>query len=178
VSVKDRIKIHQLIRERIDVDAFETWYADLSIGDQQSLIKTLFLFAYRAGVTDATWEQAGSLGGFAGRATLIDRIKSFHLTEIGLHDWIGFDSWLGGLSSHDKHATFLVSVYLFGVAEGNVFRNETVASCNHWWHRDLLDPRVVDDIITDPEYYRTSMKQDASIKNRFIPEAVAANTKT
>jgi hypothetical protein len=31
-----------------------------------------------------------------------------------------------------------------------VFHNETVASGNHWWHRDLLDPRVVDNIITDP----------------------------
>lgn len=176
--MKDLIKINQLIRERIDVDAFETWYAGLSFGGQQSLIKTLLLLAYQAGVTDATWEQAGLLGGFADLAILVDTVKSFHLTEIGLHDWIGFDSWLSGLSSHDKHVTFLVSVYLFGVAEGNVFRNETATSCNHWWHRDLLDPRVVDDIITDPEYYRTSMKQDASIKNRFIPEAVAANTKT
>ena len=118
--MKNLIKIHQLTRERVDVDAFETWYADLSFGDQQALIKTLFLFAYQAGVTDATWEQASSLAGFAGRATLVDKIKSFHLTEIVLHDWIGFDSWLGGLSSHDKYATFLVSVYLFGVAAGSL----------------------------------------------------------
>jgi Family of unknown function (DUF5958) len=118
--VKDLIEMNQLIRERIDVDAFETWYAELSYGDQQSVIKTLFLFAYQAGVTDATWEQASSLGGFAGRATLVDKIKSFHLTEICLHDWIGFDSWLGGLSSHDKYVTFLVSVYLFGVAAGSL----------------------------------------------------------
>lgn len=114
------IKFNQLIQERIDIDAFETWYADLSFSDQQSFIKTLFLFAYQAGVTDATWEQASSVGGFAGRATLVDKIKSFHLTTISLHDWIGFDSWLGGLSSHDKYTTFLVSVYLFGVAAGSL----------------------------------------------------------
>jgi hypothetical protein len=120
VPVTNPIKINQLIQERIDVDAFENWYADLSFGDQQSFIKTLVLFAYQAGVTDATWEQASLLGGFAGRASLVDKIKSFHLTEIGLHDWIGFDSWLCGLSSHDKYATFLVSVYLFGVAAGSL----------------------------------------------------------
>ena len=34
--------------------------------------------------------------------------------------------------------------------------------------RGLLDPRVVDDIIMDPEYYRTSMKQDASNKNADV----------
>jgi len=120
VSVKNLIKINQLIQERIDIDAFESWYEDLSFVDQQSFIKTLVLFAYQAGVTDATWEQASSLGGFTGRASLVNKIRSFHLTEFGLHDWIGFDSWLGGLSSHDKYATFLVSVYLFGVAAGSL----------------------------------------------------------
>ena len=118
--MKNLIKMNQLIQERIDIDAFETWYADLSFVDQQSFIKTLFLFAYQAGVTDATWERASSLGGFAGRPSLVDKIKSFHSTKICLHDWIGFDSWLGGLSSHDKYATFLVSVYLFGVAAGSL----------------------------------------------------------
>ena len=103
------------------------------------------------------------MGGFANHAALVDNIKSFHLTEIGLHDWTGFNSWLRGLSVQDKNATFLVAVFLFGVAEGTVFRNETVASCNHWWHRDPLDARVVDAIRNDPEYYRTSMKHDASI---------------
>ena len=120
MPVTNPIKINQLIQERIDVDAFEDWYADLSFGDQQSFIITLVLFAYQGGVSDATWEQASLLGGFAGRASLVDKIKSFHLTEIGLHDWIGFDSWLCGLSSHDKYATFLVSVYLFGVAAGSL----------------------------------------------------------
>jgi hypothetical protein len=47
-----------------------------------------------------------------------------------------------------------------------VFRYETVASGNHWWRHDLPDPRVVDDLITDPKYFRTFMKQDASIKTR------------
>jgi hypothetical protein len=118
--VKNLIKINQSIRDRIDVNALKTCYPDLSFGDQQSFIKTLLLFAYQAGVTDATWDQASSLGGFAGRASLVKEIKSFHSTQIGLHDWIGFDSWLGGLSSHDKYATFLVSVYLLAVAAGSL----------------------------------------------------------
>jgi len=49
-----------------------------------------------------------------------------------------------------------------------VFHNETVASGNHWWHRHLLDPRVVGNITTDPEDYRSSMKQDASIKTADV----------
>ena len=81
MSVKNLIKINQLIQERIDVDAFETWYADLSFVDQQSFIKTLLLFAYQAGVTDATREQASSPGGFAGRPSLVDKNQILSLNQ-------------------------------------------------------------------------------------------------
>jgi hypothetical protein len=165
MSLEDHIKINQLIRDRIDVEGFNSWYASLSPSERNSLVTTLFFFAYQAGVEDATWEQAADLGRFANQTVLIENIKSFHVTEIGLHDWTGFNSWIDTLSSHDKNTTLLIAVFLFGVAEGTVFRNETVASCNHWWHRDLLDARVVDAIRNDPEYYRTAMKHDASIKS-------------
>jgi hypothetical protein len=59
---------------------------------------------------------------------------------------------------------FTFAVYLFGLAEGRVFAREAKESCNHWWHRDLLDPRVVAAILNDPHYYRTSLKDDEPIK--------------
>jgi hypothetical protein len=37
-------------------------------------------------------------------------------------------------------------------------------SCNHWWHRDLLDDRVVEARLADPTFYNTSMKDDGGIK--------------
>jgi hypothetical protein len=55
-------------------------------------------------------------------------------------------------------------VLLFGIAEGRVFRAETKATCNHWWHRDLTDERVVQDILNNPKFYTTSMKDDDRIK--------------
>jgi hypothetical protein len=165
MSLEETIKINQLIRARIDIEGFNTWYRDISPKKQDSLITTLFHFAYQAGVHDDTWEQAAIIGGFADHAALVENVKSFHLPEIGLHDWSGFNSWLSSLSAQDKNTTFLIAAFLFGVAEGNAFRNETVASCNHWWHRDLLDARVVDAILNDPEYHRTSIKHDASIKS-------------
>jgi len=55
-------------------------------------------------------------------------------------------------------------VYLFGYAEERIYSRETEEWCNHWWHRDLLDERVVNDLLADPEYYRTSMKDDQRIK--------------
>src|SRR5690242_11916206 len=146
MSLEDHIRMNQLIRAGIDLEGFDEWYKSLLADDQFLLINTLFHFAYQAGADITTWHQATSIGGFANHETLVENIKSFHITEIGFPDWIGFEEWLQGLSNQHKDATFRMAVFLFGVAEGAVFRIETVASCNHWWHRDLLDPRVVDAI--------------------------------
>lgn len=169
MSLEDLIKINQLIRPRIDIEGFNAWYTSLSSDDQNSLITTLVDFAYQAGVYTETWDQAASIGEFTKHVALVDNIKSFHQTEIGCHDLTGFGSWLHGLSTADKNATFLIAVVLFGVAEGAVFRNESEASCNHWWHRDLLDTRVVAAIRNDPEYYLTAMKDDESLKSTVAP---------
>ena len=45
-----------------------------------------------------------------------------------------------------------------------VFHNETGASGNHWWPHELLDPRVVDNIIREPEDYRSSVKKKTHIQ--------------
>ena len=59
---------------------------------------------------------------------------------------------------------FRFCVFLFGVAEGRVFSRETREHCNHWWHRDLLDERVVESLLADPTYFRTAMRDDERIK--------------
>jgi hypothetical protein len=45
-----------------------------------------------------------------------------------------------------------------------VYRGESKECCNHWWHRDLLDERVVRDLLSDPHFYLTAMKDDDRIK--------------
>lgn len=45
-----------------------------------------------------------------------------------------------------------------------MYRGESPEYCNHWWHRDLLDERVVQDLLNDPRYYVTAMKDDARIQ--------------
>jgi hypothetical protein len=58
--------------------------------------------------------------------------------------------WVEGLSDADRAVVFWLFVFLFGVAEGRVYQRETPEHCNHWWHRDLLDDRVVRDLVTNP----------------------------
>ena len=168
MSLPDVIRINQLIRGRINIEGFKQWYAQLSPDEQRVLITRLHEFTYQAGVNEHTWAEALSSAGLSGDIPIVVDIKSFHLTEIGLHFSGDFHQWLEDRPDDDRYLTFVILVYLFGVAEGSVFRNETVDSCNHWWHRNLMDSRVVDAILSDPEYYRTSMKDDQRITRQSI----------
>ena len=163
MSLHEIIKINQLVRGRIDIDGFKEWYRQLSTHEQLDLINYLHEFAYQAGANDHTWADVLSLAELGRDVVIAQNIKSFHVAELGLHLTGDFHSWLENLSEDDRYTTFVILVYLFGLAEGSVFRNETINSCNHWWHRNLLDSRVVEAILGDPEYYRTSMKDDAVI---------------
>jgi hypothetical protein len=164
MDLAEIIKINQLVRNRIDFVSFKDWYDHRSPAERHALISTLLVFAFQAGVEEETWEQAIIAGQLQRQAALIEHLKSFHNTDLALHDWDGFFEWLGRLAERDKYDVFAIAVYLFGSAEGAVFRNEMKEHCNHWWHRDLLDQRVVDDVLGDAEFYRTSMKDDERIQ--------------
>ena len=58
-------------------------------------------------------------------------------------------------------------IALFGTAEGRAYRGDTPERCTHWWHRDLSDRRVVHDLLNDPNYARTSMRDDDRLKPRL-----------
>jgi len=72
--------------------------------------------------------------------------------------------WLLQLDASERSCFLPLFVCLFGYAEGRVFANETEESCNHWWHRDLLDERVVRALLSDPEFWRTALRDDHAIK--------------
>jgi hypothetical protein len=77
----------------------------------------------------------------------------------------GLAKWLESAEPEVREMAFRWFVYLFGVAERRFRQTERPESCNHWWHRDLDDPRVVESILKDPEYYRTSPRDDEKLSN-------------
>ncbi len=102
----------------------------------------------------------------SGEITLrLNRQGDFSLNHIS--DLVGLHAWLLELSETDRLIVFALAVYLFGKAEGRVYRQEEKQWCNHWWHRDLLDERVVNAILNDPMFYTTAMKDDDGIKSRW-----------
>lgn len=162
LELPEIIRVNQLIRQTIDVEGFNSWYEQLPVPEKCALIHTLFEFAYQAGVDQNIYAEALSAANLEIEHPLIEIFRTF----IGKNypDWIRFHEWIKQLSEADRFIIFTFAVHLFGKAEGRSYRNEQKEWCNHWWHRDLSDERVVDSILNDPKFYMTSMKDDEKIK--------------
>lgn len=120
-------------------------------------------FAHQAGVTDATWAEALAVSSLPAADPVVRQALALGRAEFpifGLHDFVL------AVPENSLPVVFRLFVSLFGVAEGGVYRNEREEWCNHWWHRDLLDERVVRDLLSNPRYYSTAMKDDAAVKGR------------
>ncbi len=164
LELPEVIRANQLVRRTIDVEGFNRWYEQLSVPEGCALIYTLFEFAHQAGVDENIFAEALSAANLENGHPLVEKFRTF----IGKNypDWLNFHKWIMQLPETDRFIIFTFAVYLFGMAEGRVYRNEQKDWCNHWWHRDLLDERVVNSILNNPEFYMTDMKDDDRIKSR------------
>lgn len=163
LELPDIIRVNQLVRERIDFEGFQEWYDSLSVPEQSALTATLCEFAYQAGFDEETYNEALSEANLDLNSSLVVHAKSFHQPYEFL-DLSGLYVWLVQLDKAERFTVFRMFVYLFGKAEGKCYQRETKEPCSHWWHRDLLDEKVVQAILDDPHFYRTAMKDDELIK--------------
>jgi hypothetical protein len=160
LELPELIKLNRLVRGGIDLAAFVSWYDAIPVDEQSALLYHLHLFAQQAGCDQQTWQRAIYEVGQTEDDPLVRAVALF---RGGYSPELGFEQdWLRRLDPSERRRLLPLFVYLFGYAEARVLAHETVESCNHWWHRDLLDDRVVQELLADPEFWRTSMKSDAS----------------
>lgn len=162
-ELADLIRVNQLVRSRIDFEGFRTWYATLPFEQRRALAYLLCEFAHQAGVDDTTWDEALAASGLPASHPLVQRVLAAGRDNAPVFRLYEF---VVSAPEDDLPTAFRLFVYLFGIAEGGVYRSESKEHCNHWWHRDLLDERVVQNLLSDPRYYATARKDDARIKGR------------
>jgi len=142
LELSELIRMNQLVRNGIDLEAFNSWYKSLNDEQRIALIHQLIDFATQAGVREDDIREG---------------IAKVHAEESALVELLYEDARylelmasLKTCSDKERLAIFNVAVFMFGLAEGRVFAAEAKASCNHWWHRDLLDPAVVQSLLNNP----------------------------
>jgi len=159
----DLIRMNQLVRKRTDYGRFLDWYQSLNSDERVSLIGELCHGAYQAGVDESVYRVAAEDAGLAQEADFLRmmmKVKGPSGVNVG-----GLVGWLRSASEPDRVRAFKLFVHLFGEAERRVLQKEDRKYCNHWWHRNLEDPRVVESILSDPEYFKTSPHDDETLSN-------------
>lgn len=157
----DVIRMNLLVRQRTDYEAFSRWYTSIDCDEQVELTSRLCEYAYQAGVDDIIHRQASVSSGLMEDSDFLDllkKVKGLSGLNIG-----GLANWLRSANAEVRLRAFKYFVYLFGEAERRVLENEDRRSCNHWWHRNLEDPRVVESILKDDQYYKTSPRDDKNL---------------
>ncbi|MEZ6185660.1 MAG: DUF5958 family protein [Planctomycetota bacterium] len=158
LELSDLIRLNALVRGGVDWDGFEAWNSELTEQESRALLVEVLYCASQAGLSEGVVEDATRCAGFAeDDAFVLD--ANVHLRSGA------WSEWADRLSEGVQILRGLRwSVHVFGAAEAQVLAGETPESCNHWWHRDLLDERVVAALLRDPQFWKTSMRDDAAIK--------------
>jgi hypothetical protein len=171
LELADIIRVNQLVRGRIDTMAFADWYDSLDQQEQLVLSAALHDFARQAGVDARLHETAATAAGLTRDHPAVRLVGPPEFT--GQHTAPGPLDALRDAPAGTRRAAFTYLVRLFGLAEQRALAAEG-SECNHWWHRDVLDPRVVRDLLRDPEFYRTSKRDDRLVRGwrRFMPRSL------
>ena len=159
----EEIRMNQLVRSHIDLAGFQNWYSSLSADGQVVLLFTLHSYAQQAGGREDVYHAAVQAAQIPEEQALVQELASFrgpYSRTLNIH----LRDWLKNSEGKEREVVLSILVHYFGIAERRVLANHTPAGCNHWWHRDLLDERVVNDLLKNPRYAYTSMKDDLIIK--------------
>jgi hypothetical protein len=157
----DLIRMNQLVRRGTDYRAFSDWYQSLQVAEQAALIGELCHLAYQAGVDDNLYQVAAQAAGLIEDGNFLSLMKKVRGSS-GLNVG-GLIEWLCSIGESDRTCAFKLFVHLFGEAERRLLQHEDKQTCNHWWHRNLADPRVVESLLNDPHYYKTSPRDDEKL---------------
>ena len=170
LELHELIRLNQLVRRETDLVALGDWIAELSVLEQCAVARTAFELAFQAGNPFDFRDEALAAVGMTATDDSVRRIDA--AVSRGMFDGYAFHAAFTNLTPAEVGAIIRYCVSLFGFAERRAFEAEDESSCNHWWHRDLTDPAVVDAILADPEYFYTSRRDDRSVEGRTDGHAV------
>ena len=165
LELLDVIRVNQLVRGGADTSGAISWFREVSHEEQNALLGSLLFFAAQAGFDEASWEEA-LIGAEHEDGAIIERVRA-HLFRSFPRDYELVD-WFASLDDLSRSAIYVLVLRVFAAAEGRRVRGEQKEHCNHWWHRDLLDERVVEDILNDPNFHMTSMADDEWIRSHTL----------
>lgn len=138
--LEQEIFLNQLAQGVRNVDEGQNWFAALSMEEQRGVLTALANMAV----------QAGALKSDAVKAIESAQMKPTYTPCVLLQrDNLAVQlAKIVNLEGDEQRKSFKLLLALFRIADARRRTVQCVQGCNHWWHRDLSDPVVIDNILT------------------------------
>lgn len=117
------------------------WIISNNEESKQRLVQELWMLAIEAGIRNEDIDRAAINAGLKLTHTPVVMLKTGNLT---LHKR-GYD--LVNQRGIVLNQALLLVLECFAIAERRRKENECGSTCNHWWHKDLSDEKVVKEIL-------------------------------
>jgi hypothetical protein len=139
MTAKDIIFLNQVVQGIHDVDRAVEWFRGHEAEEQVHILQQVGYIAIEAGATAADALNAAEMVGVkSGTPACVMMSKQPSKTQLAK---------VLGLPEAERQRSFAFLLGLLIVADERRRETKCQGKCSHWWHRDLRNQEVVNDII-------------------------------
>lgn len=136
--VEFQIVLNQIVQGVIAAKDAVVWFLSLADELKRTALRELAAMTLQAGAVPADVEEAVSRSGSKGTCTPAVLLSKGPL-KVQVARVIG-------LPAQEMERSFRLLVSLVAIADERRRATRCDLGCEHWWHQDLSDPRIVDQI--------------------------------
>lgn len=138
MNLDDFIILNQIQRELISQEDAKNWFLSFPIADQYEILKWLCDMALQARARDEDVSLAIAKSKLRPTYTPCVLLSKGRLKEQMVK--------VLKLPPSEFLKSFVLLVSLLGIADARRYSKDCQDGCGHWWHRDLSDRQVLDEI--------------------------------
>lgn len=141
LTIQELLLLNQYVQGIVTRDELKSWFLSLNVIDKQAVVKNTWILAIQAQVRESDIPDATAAAGLKPTHTPVVIASN---GNISLHNR-GYK--LSTLKGTVLNQAFLFVLECFVLAEHRRKEKKGPLECNHWWHKDLSDERIVQDIL-------------------------------
>ena len=138
MNLADEITINQIQQELISQEDAKNWFLSFPTAGQQDILQRLSYMTIQAGVGEEDVSLAITKSKLRATYTPCVLLSKGRLKEQMAK--------LLKLPPSESIKTFFLLINLLAIADGRRYCKYCQDGCSHWWHRDLSDRKILDEI--------------------------------
>lgn len=141
LTIQELLLLNQYVQGVVSKSEVTKWFLALKETEKQSVVKNIWALAIQAQVIESDIQDAIGAAGLKPTQTPVVMISK---GNISLHNR-GYK--LSMLKDTVLNQAFFLILECFAIAERRRKEKEDPLNCNHWWHKDLSDERIIKEIL-------------------------------